>query len=191
MTQDRLETNIDAVVELLQSMRRLAEPLNRAADLVTDCLLSGCTLLTCGNGGSAADAAHITTELVCRLKNDRPPYPSVCLNDSGSTLTATANDYGYEEVFARQVRAFGQAGNVLLAISTSGNSENIVRALEAAREAKLASIALLGRDGGQSRGLATVELIVPSQNTARIQEAHTVLYHTLCEMIEPALAGTT
>jgi D-sedoheptulose 7-phosphate isomerase len=182
-----LRNNIDAAVQHLQALGPLAEPLSRAADLVARCFITGHKVLTCGNGGSAADAAHLATEWACRFVEDRPPYPAICLSEVASTVTATSNDYGYDEVFARQVWAFGQAGDVLIALSTSGRSPSIVAALKKAAAIGLDRVAFLGRDGGDAKGLATVELIVPSGVTARIQEAHALLYHTLCEMIEPSL----
>ena len=144
-------------------------------------------MVACGNGGSAADAADFTTEFACRFVEDRRPYPALNLSQGGSLLTATANDYGFDEVFARQIRAFANAGDVLVAITTSGKSKNIRRALEEAKSSRLKSIALLGRDGGRCRGIADVDLIVTSNSTARIQEAHKFLLHVLCEIVEARL----
>src|SRR5262249_38280916 len=124
---------------------------------------------------------------VVRFVDDRRPYPAIAFTESGSTLTAAANDYGFDEVFARQVRAFGQKGDVLIVFTTSGKSRNVLLALEAARKLGLESIAFLGRDGGECKGIATVDLIVASEHTARIQEAHHVLVHVLCEMAEGSL----
>jgi D-sedoheptulose 7-phosphate isomerase len=168
-------------------LRPLEDNILRAATLVKDCLLNGGKLLACGNGGSAGDASDFTTEYVCRFINDRQPFPAINLTADGSLLTATGNDYGFEEVFARQVRGFGKTGDVLIALSTSGRSKNIIRALEEAKRLQLGSIALLGKDGGEARGLATVELVVPSQVTARIQEAHKFLLHVICELVDPSL----
>lgn len=173
--------------ETLDAMRTLREPLERAAQLVGDCMTSGHKLLVCGNGGSAADGADFATEFACRFTRDRRPYPAINLAACGSLLTATANDYGVDDLFARPVRAFGQPGDVLVALSTSGNSSNILGALKAAGQLGVKTIALLGRDGGQARGVADVELIVPSQITARIQEGHKFLLHVLCEIVEPRL----
>ena len=184
---DLLSKNIVAAKAQFDALESLKPQVQQAADLLKDCLLAGHKVLTCGNGGSAADAAHITTEFVCRFCDDRKPYPSICFTDSGSTLSAISNDYDFDQTFARQVHAFGQTGDVLIAISTSGNSQNVRQALLAAKQVGIASIALLGRDGGQCTGIATVDLIVPGDVTARIQEAHTLVYHTICEMIEPAL----
>lgn len=184
---DRLNRNIDKTCTLLQSLTALEQPLIQAAEALTQCLCNGGKLLACGNGGSAADASHVTTEFVCRLCEDRAPYPAICLNVHGGDLTAVCNDYTFEEVFARQVHAFGLPGDVLLIISTSGNSENVRRALLAGRERKLTTIALLGRDGGACRDLADIELLVGGDETARIQEAQKFLIHTLCEVIDPTL----
>src|SRR5437588_4935043 len=129
-----LRSNIDSFIETAQSLCALAEPLGRAADLVTRCLLDGNKLLTCGNGGSAADATHLATEFVVRYQAERRPYPAICLSDSGSTLTAAGNDYDFNQIFVRQVRALGRSGDVLVAFSTSGQSPNIIAALKAAKE---------------------------------------------------------
>jgi phosphoheptose isomerase len=168
----------------IESLRSLEATHQRVAELVGRCLKSGGKLLVCGNGGSAADAADFATEFACRFLSDRRPYPALNLAACGSLLTAIGNDYGYDEAFARQVRAFGQKGDVFVAISTSGNSKNIVSAIAAANIAGLYTVALLGRDGGRARGLAGMELIVPGTITARIQEAHKFLLHVLCEIVE-------
>jgi D-sedoheptulose 7-phosphate isomerase len=184
-----LKSNIAASSQTLQSLASLAEPLAAATKLVADCFLTGHTLLTCGNGGSAADGGHIATEFVVRFDSgrDRRGYPAICLSDSASILTAISNDYGFEHVFERQIKAYAKPGDVLVAISTSGKSKNISLALEAAKEIGISSIALLGKGGGTARGLATVDLIVPSNVTARVQEAHLVLYHTICEAVDDLL----
>ncbi len=179
-----LRDNIGGLVRVLESLTDLEDAVARAASLVSACLRSGHKLLVCGNGGSAADAAHLATEFVCRYQHDRRPYPAIAFTDAGSTLTAIGNDYDYDQSFARQVRAFGQKGDVLIVLSTSGNSRNVVLALAEAKRLEVDSIALLGRDGGACKGMATVELIVRDDVTARIQEAHKLLYHTVCEMVE-------
>jgi phosphoheptose isomerase len=179
-----LQANIQASTAALAALTALAEPLDRAVKLVGDCLLGGHKLLTCGNGGSASDASHLATEFVVRFQDDRRGYPAICLTSSGSTLTAAGNDYGFEHIFARQVRAFAQKGDVLIAISTSGKSKNVLLALEAAKELGVASIAFLGKGGGFTRGVATVDLLVPSDVTARVQEAQLLLYHCLCELVD-------
>lgn len=183
-----LQRAIAESVETLKSLTALGRQLNEAIEVVAECLGDGHKLLICGNGGSAADAAHLATEFVVRFVADRPAYPAICLSNDGGTLTAAGNDYGFDEVFARQVAAFGRAHDVLICLTTSGNSRNIQRALAEAKSRGLKTIALLGRDGGGSRGRADIELTVPGQSTARIQEAHMLLLHVLCEAVEERLA---
>ena len=183
------ENIVDESVSTLQSVRRLESSINTAVEMIRNSLLGGHKLLICGNGGSAADASHLTTEFVVRFLKDRHPYAAICLNESGPTLTAAGNDYGFDHVFARQVEALGQPGDVLVVLTTSGQSSNILKALRQAQVQQMSSIAFLGRDGGDARGLATIDLIVPSQNTARIQEAHHLLIHALCELLEEVLAN--
>ena len=184
-----LNNNIADAVRTIQGLSEHTEALGRAARMIGDALVRGNKLLVCGNGGSAADAGHIAAEVVGRFVQDRKGYPAIALTDSPSTLTAVSNDYGFNEVFARQVQAYGLPGDVLMVISTSGNSPNIVRALEKARELNLATLALLGRDGGKVRGLAQIEIIVSHEASARIQEAHQVLYHSLCQAIDTLLCN--
>src|SRR5437660_9156590 len=143
-----LKSAIGAATTTLQSIVDLESQVAKAADLIVDCLTNGRKVLACGNGGSAADAADFCTELACRFVEDRRPYPAMNLSQGGSLITAIGNDYGFDEIFARQIRAFGSEGDVLIAISTSGKSKNIRRAIEEARKNKLITIALLGRDGG-------------------------------------------
>ena len=178
---------IEAGVATTRSLSALEEPLQRAARLTEECLATGHKLLVCGNGGSAADAADFSTEFTCRFVHDRRPYPALNLALGGSLLSAIGNDYGFEEIFARQVVAFGERGDVLVAISTSGNSRNVIRAIEEARGLGLTSVALLGRDGGSAKGMADIELIVSGDATARIQEAHKFLLHVICEIVEARL----
>ena len=181
--------SIDDAINAIGLLVPLEAKIREAGLLVEDALLSGHKILACGNGGSAADSSHFATELACRFVDDRRPYPAISLTGDGGLLTATANDYSFEELFARQIIAFGQPGDVLVALSTSGKSPNVRRALEVARETGLKSIALLGRDGGVCQDLASVTLTVPHAVTARIQEAHKVIIHIICELIEPALKG--
>ena len=182
-----LKRAIGAATTTLQSIVDLESQIAKATDLIANCLTNDKKALVCGNGGSAADAADFCTELVCRFVEDRRPYPAMNLSQGGSLLTATGNDYGFEEIFARQVRAFGISGDVLIAISTSGKSKNIQRAIEEARDRKLKTIALLGRDGGSVAGIADVDLIVKGDSTARIQEAHKFILHVFCEICEARL----
>jgi D-sedoheptulose 7-phosphate isomerase len=182
-----LDRNLDALGRLLDALRPLAEPTRRAADLIADALTTGGKLLACGNGGSATEAAHLTTEFVVRYVDHRPAYPAIALTAHGGDLTAIVNDYGYDPTFARQVEAFGRPGDVLIALSTSGRSRNVRLALETARERGVKTIAMLGRDGGDTLGLADLDLLVPHDVTARIQEAHLLLIHTICDLVEPRL----
>lgn len=148
------------------------------------CLKGGNKLLACGNGGSAADALHLVEELVGRYRANRRPWPAVCLNADSSILTCIANDWQYEVVFERQVDALGQKGDFLVAFSTSGKSPSILRAIQKGREKGLHTLALLGKDGGPARGMAEHEVIIPSQNTARIQEIHGWILHVILEHVE-------
>jgi D-sedoheptulose 7-phosphate isomerase len=183
-----LDKAINGSIETLQSLKKLESEVARAADLIADCLTKGNKLLVCGNGGSASDGAHFATELVCRFAKDRPAYPAICLTGDGGLLTAAGNDYGFEEIFARQVAAFGVPGDLLICLTTSGKSKNVLRALEEARSRKLKTIAFLGRDGGSTIGIADVDLLVRNGSTARIQEAPDLLLHVLCEIAEERLA---
>ena len=171
----------------LASVDALAPAIARAGSLLAASLRGGGKLLVCGNGGSAADAQHFSAELLGRYERERAGLPAIALHADSSTVTAVANDYGYEQVFARQVQALGRPGDVLLAISTSGNSPGILRAIEAAQQAGLGVVALTGRDGGALAPLlrpADIEIRVPAQVTARIQEVHILILHCLCELID-------
>jgi len=182
-----LQRAIEESIVALRSLSTLEEPLYRAAQLVLRSLLSGKKLLVCGNGGSASDATHLATEFLCRFREDRRPYPAISLTANGELMTAVCNDYHADEIFARQVQGLGEKGDVLIVITTSGKSKNVLRALEAAKLKGVESIAFLGRDGGYTKGIATIDLIVPGAVTARIQEAQKVLFHALCEMVEEKL----
>ncbi len=187
--KDFLERNIADTVRTIQNLSQHTEALGHAAQIIADALLAGNKLLICGNGGSAADAGHIAAEIVGRFVQDRKGYPAIALTESPSTLTAVSNDYGFDNIFARQVQAYGRPGDVLLVLTTSGNSPNIVRALEEAKSLNLATLAFLGRDGGKAHGMAQVEIIVQNDASARIQEAHQVLYHSMCEVIDTMLCN--
>jgi len=182
-----LQRAIEESVVTLRSLSALEEPLNRAAQLILRSLTGGHKLLVCGNGGSASDATHLATEFLCRFKDDRRPYPALSLTANGEFMTAVCNDYSADEIFARQVWGLADKGDVLIGITTSGKSKNILRALEEAKRKGVESIAILGRDGGFTRDVATIDLIVPGTVTARIQEGQKVLYHALCEMVEEKL----
>src|SRR4029077_8758418 len=165
----------------------LAGDVDRVVATIARSMAAGGRLLTCGNGGSAADAQHIAAELTGRFFRDRKPLPALALHGNTSSLTAIGNDYGYDEVFAREVGAHGRNGDVLLAISTSGNSRNVVRAIEAARDKSMAVVGLTGEHGGKMRDLCDVCLRVPSTSTPRIQECHILIGHTICELLERIL----
>ena len=179
-----LNRAINDSVRMLESLKNLEPQVSRAADLIGECFRTGNKLLVCGNGGSAADASHFATELVVRFTKDRRALPAICLASDSGILTAAGNDYGFDKIFARQVAAFGQSGDLLICLTTSGNSENVVRALEEAKARGLKTIAFLGRDGGSTVGMADIDLLVKADSTARIQEAHQLLIHVLCEIIE-------
>jgi phosphoheptose isomerase len=178
---------IKTSIQTLESLVDLDGQVAKAADLIEQCLRAGNKLLICGNGGSAADAAHFATELVVRFGKDRRAYPAICLANDGVLLTAAGNDYGFDEIFARQVAAFGLPGDLLICLTTSGKSKNVRRALEEAKTRQLKTIAFLGRDGGSTIGVADIDLLVRSDSIARIQEAHQLLLHVLCEIAEARL----
>ncbi|MEP7015438.1 MAG: SIS domain-containing protein [Verrucomicrobiota bacterium] len=184
---DALKIAISGATKTLQSLVDLEQQMAQAADLIEQCLRAGNKLLVCGNGGSAADAAHFATEFVVRFIKDRPAYPAICLTGDGGLLTAAGNDYGFDEIFARQIAALGKENDLLICLTTSGKSMNVKRALEEAKSQKLKTIALLGRDGGSTAGLADLDLLVRGDSTARIQEAHKLLLHVLCETVEARL----
>ena len=169
---------------LFSQLHLLQPQVERAAAMIANSLRAGGKLLLCGNGGSAADAQHIAAEFVGRFMADREALPAIALTADSAALTAIANDYGYEHVFARQVEAFGRPDDVLIAISTSGNSPNVEMALRAARRLRITTIGLLGKGGGACAPLCNVPIIVPSDSTARIQEAHGFLGHVLCAEVE-------
>ncbi len=179
--------NLREAKATLDRLAGLESEMIAAADAIAGALLSGEKLLACGNGGSAADASHLTTEFVCRFNQDRRPYPAISLAAHGGDLTAIGNDYEFNDIFARQVQAFGKPGDVLIAFTSSGRSENVRRALVAAKELQVKSIAFLGKDGGSCTGLADIELLVTGTVTARIQEGHQFLFHTICEIVEEKL----
>ncbi len=185
-----LEYSISESVEVFQ--RVLAEarqPIMRAAAQLLNCIQNGGKILLCGNGGSAADAQHIAAELVVRLtgKKDRPAIAALALTVDTSILTAGANDYGFDFVFSRQIEALGQLGDTLIAISTSGNSPNVIEAVNMAHEKGLYVIGLLGGEGGKLKKLVDLPILIPSRETPRIQEAHALIGHILCDILENEL----
>ncbi|MDD1792006.1 phosphoheptose isomerase [Enterovibrio makurazakiensis] len=187
------ESFTESIQTQIAAAEALPEPISKAAMVMVQCLLNGNKILCCGNGGSAANAQHFASCLLNRFETERPSLPALALTADTVTLTAVANDYHHDEVFSKQVRAFGQAGDVLLALSTSGNSKDIIKAMEAAVTRDMTIVALTGKDGGEMAGLLgelDVEIRVPSQRTARIQEVHLVTLHTLCDLIDQFLFPT-
>jgi len=190
---DRISQHFqDSIAVKQQSLEVLIEPIHRAGEAMVNSLLNNGKILSCGNGGSAGDAQHFSAELLNRFEKERPGLPAMALTTDSSTLTAIANDYSYEEIFSKQVSALGQAGDVLLAISTSGNSANIAAAMKAAQEREILTVVLSGNDGGTMANLLgeqDIEIRVPSRRTARIQEVHLVVIHCLCDFIDTQLFG--
>ncbi|MGO9304123.1 MAG: SIS domain-containing protein [Candidatus Korobacteraceae bacterium] len=176
-------------LEFARQLPALAPAVSATVDTICSSLLAGGLLLIAGNGGSAADAQHIAAELTGRFLINRRPLRAMALHVNTSALTAIGNDFGYEQVFARELAAHARAGDVLLAISTSGNSPNILRGIEAARLCKVTVIGLTGASGGQMRGVCDLCLCVPSKATPRIQEMHIMIYHAICELLEARLAA--
>jgi D-sedoheptulose 7-phosphate isomerase len=189
----RIKQNFQDSISTKQiSADLLAEPLSAAAQMITNCLLAGGKVLSCGNGGSAGDAQHFSSEMLNRFEMERPGLPAVALTTDSSTLTSIANDYSYDQVFSKQVSALGQHGDILLAISTSGNSGNVNRAIESAHDRDMQVIALSGKQGGDMAALLTandIEIRVPSESTARIQEVHLLAIHCICDLVDHQLLG--
>jgi D-sedoheptulose 7-phosphate isomerase len=176
----------------LKALEVLADPIAQAVELMVQSLLSSGKIMACGNGGSAADAQHFSAELLNRFEAERPPLAAIALTTDTSTLTSIANDYAFDQVFAKQVRALGQPQDVLLAISTSGNSGNIAEAIRAAHDREVRVVALTGKGGGKIAGLleeGDIHICVPAERTARIQEIHLLTLHCLCDGIDSLLLG--
>ena len=187
---ERVRRHFEESIATKQASIELAPAIAAAAASMTRSLLEDGKILSCGNGGSAADAQHFSSELLNRFELERPGLPALALTTDSSTLTSIGNDYAFVEIFAKQVRALGQPTDVLLAISTSGNSENIVRAIRAAHERGLRVVALTGRDGGAIAGIlrdGDIEIRVPATRTCRIQEVHLLAIHCLCDLIDAEL----
>ena len=179
--------NLEEHNALLATLGSLNDDVLRAGQMAAQTLQQGGKILFCGNGGSAADSQHLAAELTGRFIHDRRPLAAIALSTDSSALTCIANDYSFDEVFARQVAGLGRAGDVLIGISTSGNSRNVIRAVEEAQRLGMHTLGLLGRDGGQLRSLCQHSIVVPSAVTARIQECHILIGHTLCGLIEQEL----
>lgn len=194
-SNDMIKAMFDASITTKQAARDvLITPLAQAAALMVSALKAGNKVLSCGNGGSAADAQHFSSELLNRFDKDRPSLPAIALTTDSSTLTSIANDYHYDQIFAKQLSSLGQQGDILLAISTSGNSPNIITAIDMAQQRGMRVVALTGRDGGKMAKQITandVEIRVPANVTARIQEVHLLAIHVLCTLIDADLFGYT
>jgi len=182
----------ESIATKLKAAESVPEQIVAAGDCLVTCLLSGGKIMSCGNGGSAGDAQHFSSEMLNRFERERPPLPAMALTTDTATLTSISNDYSYDEVFAKQIRALGQEKDVLMAISTSGNSSNLLQAISAAHDRNIKVIALTGRDGGEMASLLNdddVEIRVPAHSTARIQEVHLLVIHSLCDLIDRQLFG--
>lgn len=179
------------LLSVLKNDLELQASIQKAANLLYENLLKGGVLYTAGNGGSAAEAQHLTAEFIGRFRRERRPFPAVALTAESSAVTAIGNDYSYDQIFARQIAALGKPGDVFIALTTSGNSPNILEALRAAKEAGATTISLLGKGGGGAKGIADLDIIVPSGTTARIQEVHLLIIHAICEAFDTRLLGST
>lgn len=181
-----LDSSLAVTIKAFQALTEIRAEIQRAEELFLEALRRGNKLLICGNGGSAAEAQHFSTELVGRYFKNRRALPAVALNADGSLISCIGNDYGYESVFARQIEGLAQPGDVVVTLTSSGNSANILAALEAARRLNLQSVSFLGRGGGKAKGLATVDLIIPGDSGRSAQEAHLFLVHHFCDAIDAA-----
>ncbi|MFI4956094.1 MAG: phosphoheptose isomerase [Gammaproteobacteria bacterium] len=189
----RIQTHFrESIQTKINAAEALADPISNAATLIVNALLEGHKILTCGNGGSSGDATHFSSEMLNRFERERPPFPAIALTTDTAAITSIANDYRYEDVFSKQIRALGQPGDILMAISTSGQSPNIIRAVEAAHARGMHVVALTGKDGGAMAPLMKehdVEIRVPANRTARIQETHLLIIHCLCDLIDNSILG--
>lgn len=181
------DATLAQTVQTFEALGSIRREIDAAGELIVQTILGGRKLLICGNGGSAAEAQHFATELVGRYFKPRASLPAIALSADGSLLTCIGNDFGFENVFARQIEGFAQPGDLVVVLSSSGNSANILRALETARARGLSSVALLGRGGGPARGLATVDVIVPGASGRAAQEAHLFLVHHFCDLVDAAV----
>lgn len=192
ITQRIKDNFLESIRIKTESLDELAPLVASAANAMADSILNNHKIMACGNGGSAADAQHFSAEMLNRFEMERPGLPAIALTTDSSTLTSIANDYQYAEIYSKQVRALGQEGDVLLAISTSGNSHNVIHAIDAAHDRNMITVALTGRDGGKIKNLMgnnDYEICVPTQSTARIQEVHIMIIHSLCDLIDLKLLG--
>ena len=189
----RVKNNfLESIQIKTESLEKLAPRIADAAGVMASCLLDNHKIMACGNGGSAADAQHFSSEMLNRFEMERPGLPAIALTTDSSTLTSIANDYQYADIYSKQILALGQKQDILLAISTSGDSDNIIHAIDAAHDRNMIVIALTGKDGGQIRDLVSandIEICVPAKSTARIQEVHIMIIHSLCDLIDLQLLG--
>lgn len=189
--EERIKKIFQASIETKKTaMNTLTLPIIHAGEKMVQCLLAGHKILSCGNGGSAADAQHFSSEMLNRFETERPGLPAMALTTDVSTLTSIANDVHYDQIFSKQIHALGQKGDVLLAITTSGNSKNVIEAVRAAHDREMIVVALTGKSGGPLRDVLAsddVELCVPADSTARIQETHLLIIHCLCDLIDHQL----
>ncbi|WP_026180242.1 phosphoheptose isomerase [Hahella ganghwensis] len=192
---ERINHLFEQSIKTKQLAAEVLPPLiDAAGQLMVSALLEEKKILCCGNGGSAGDSQHFSSELLNRFERERPSLPAIALTTDTSTLTSIANDYSYNEVFSKQIRALGNAGDILLAISTSGNSANVIQGIQAAHDREMKVVALTGKDGGNMTSLLSqddIEIRVPSTSTARIQEVHLLAIHSLCDYIDRSLFGPT
>jgi len=190
---ERIKNNFtESIQTKIAAADVLPEKIAKAGELMVKTLLNGGKILTCGNGGSAGDAQHFSAEMLNRYERDRPPLPAIALTTDTPTMTAIGNDYDFNQIFSKQIKALGQPGDILLAFSTSGNSKNVIEAIRAALAKDILIITCTGKDGGEMAGLISandVEIRVPSNSTARIQEVHLVVIHSLCDLIDNQLFG--
>jgi D-sedoheptulose 7-phosphate isomerase len=184
MIRDNFSEHLEVIQKVSEAC---AEDIAVVGQLMVDVLAQGGTIYWCGNGGSAADSQHLAAELVGRFKGDRRALRSAALSTDSSVLTCVANDYSYDSIFSRQIEALGRAGDLLVGISTSGNSGNVLKAFEAAKQLGLHTVGLLGKDGGKAKRMADHSIVIPSDATARIQESHILIGHTFCDLIEEGL----
>lgn len=188
MSLEAFQRQLSDHMTAMSFLNNLTEAILKAGEILIDTIGRSQKILVCGNGGSAADAQHFAAKLVARFERERPAWPGIALTTNTSVMTAIGNDYSFQDVFSRQVEALGGAGDTLISISTSGNSPNILKAAQVAREKGLGTIAILGRDGGTIHSEVDLSIVVPSSVTARIQEAHCFILHFWCSMIEQRLS---
>jgi D-sedoheptulose 7-phosphate isomerase len=189
MTKDEFLQSLNELRGLLNKTEGLYDSIAMSAEKIIYSIKNGGKLMICGNGGSAADAQHMAAEFVNRFLKERAPLPAIALSVDTSNITSIANDYSFDEIFSKQVEALGKNGDVLIGISTSGNSNNVLRAIEAAKKRNIFTIGLLGKDGGKIGQFADLSLIVESNSTPRIQEMHILIIHTICQIVEEGFCG--